>query len=365
MIGIQRVNMAFIGLTTIVKARLQGSSKFIKGFSTSTLPTDDKPINHFVPCLESDITSEMVSSFHHDIRKSLNCDAIVVGSGLSGLSCVYHMLQLGEKLKMDRPPKITLIEKSFRPGGNGWAGTSFFNSVVVRKPAHHLLESLGVSYQNRNDKYVVLKNGIELTSKLLNYVSSHSNVSIFTGYEANEILLTSPNDSFSPVRGVAVAFGGDSNSNGNNVSNSTNTNMTPLYFNTETVVCCSGSQPASSSGLRQNLRRYSTWGWADMPLDHTAKTTSHPPTDVQQAEDYMVSSTREVSNGLFVAGSELCWLDGCAQSGPTVGGRLQSGLIAAQLAMKHIEKARDRKETRSIGLETASHFLHDDTLETV
>ena len=81
-----------------------------------------------------------------------------------------------------------------------------------------------------------------------------------------------------------------------------------------------------------------------------------------QTEDYMVRSTREVSKGLIVAGSEVCYLDGIARPGPTAGGRLHSGLHAAEIAFANIMLARDKKATRRHGYETAGHFLHDDTI---
>jgi cysteine-dependent adenosine diphosphate thiazole synthase len=320
-----------------------------------------KPKEHFVGgCSESEVTNELIQNFHNDIRHSLKCDAIIIGSGLSGLAAAYNLLELANEKEILPRLKITLIEKSFSPGGGAWSGSAYLSGLIVRKPAHTLLDTLDVNYVDRNDKYVVCKNGVQLTAKLLSEISRHPNLTILNGLEVTEILTHNTNDSFSPVRGVACRF---TETTGNSSPNAISTfgcnNQSPFFFNCDTVIAACGQQQYSGSNLRNNLRRYasySNFGFVE------PSNIQFGVTDINQAEDYMVHNTREISKGLIVAGSEVAYLDGSAMPGPTAGGRLHSGLHAAELALGHIELARDSKSSLRTGLETAGHFLHDDTL---
>ena len=320
-----------------------------------------KPKEHFVKgCCESEVTNELIQNFHNDIRHSLKCDAIIIGSGLSGLAAAYNLLELANEKEILPRLKITLIERSFCPGGGAWSGSAYLNGLVVRKPAHTLLDTLDVHYADRNDKYVVCKNGVQLTAKLLAEISSHPNLTILNGLEVTEILLRNPNDSFSPVRGVACRFSETNEyASPSAISTFGGNNQSPFFFNCDTVIAACGQQQYSGSNLRNVLRRYasfSNFGFIE------PSSMQFGVTDMNMAEDYMVHNTREVSKGLIIAGSEVAYLDGYAKPGPTAGGRLHSGLHAAELALDHIELVRDSKSTIRAGYETAGHFLHDDTL---
>jgi len=305
---------------------------------------------HFEPVAESTLTKELVLNLARDIRRSSKSDVVVVGTGLSGLSCVYHLLELSDAENMDPHLQITLIDREIKPGGLGWTGSTFMNALVVRKPADALLDKLGVFYEAKQN-YVVLPNGTELVSKLLANISSNRNVRILKGFEVEEVLVRNPDDAFSPVRGVACAITDDT----------VNSRYAPpFFFNTEVVVSACGHHPVAGGGLHHALRRFASFGWSEVPPEHQGMHTSS--TDVGEAEDYMVHHTREVSKGLIVAGSQITWLDGCAKTAPTVGGSLHSGLKSAELAMKCVLRTRESNALRGIGLETAGHFMHDDAL---
>ena len=287
----------------------------------------------------------MVIGFHDAVRHAINSDCIVIGSGLSGLTCVYNLLSLAEEQKMSPMLQITLLEKESSPGGKGWMGSDNMNTVVVRKPGHEFLKSLGVAFDDRNDRYVVCKSGAEIIAKLLTKITAHDNVTLLPA-ECKEVLFADPQNSYSAVRGVGSAFPNYAVGN------------TSLFFNTKTVVVATGSSARETSSLQYNLRRYASFGLQKETLNDVFGKS----TDTVEAEDYMVHNTRAVSGGLIFAGSAVNELDFVADAGPTAAGRICSGLAAAELALASIERARDAKATRSIGLEAAGHFLHDETL---
>ncbi len=301
---------------------------------------------------KSVITSELLVRFNKDIRKSIHSDLIVIGSGLSGLSCVYNFLKLCEEDSTIPKLKITLIEKSLNPGGSGWTGSGSFNGIVIRKPAHELLNDLGVKYSDRHENYVVLANGVELIAALLGKISSNENVTMLNGFQVEEVLIQDPNDVFSHVRGVACDLVG------NSMVPFSPSQYSPLYFNSSTIVSSCGHHPTEEGGLRQSLRRYANYGFSE------GITQIHHPTStlLRESDDILVNNTREVSRGLIVCGTQIGWLDGTPGTGPSAAGPLYSGLKAAEIALKAVLREREKLGTQHLAFETAGHFFHDDSI---
>ena len=55
------------------------------------------------------------------------------------------------------------------PGGGAWLGGQLFSAMVIRKPAHTLLNELQIPYEDEGD-YVVVKHAALFTSTLLSKV---------------------------------------------------------------------------------------------------------------------------------------------------------------------------------------------------
>ena len=66
-------------------------------------------------------------------------------------------------------PQVALIEQGVAPGGGAWLGGQLFSAMVVRKPAHGLLDELNVPYEDEGD-YVVIKHASLFTSTILSKV---------------------------------------------------------------------------------------------------------------------------------------------------------------------------------------------------
>ena len=65
--------------------------------------------------------------------------------------------------------QVALIEQGVAPGGGAWLGGQLFSAMVVRKPAHNLLDELNVPYEDEGD-YVVIKHASLFTSTILSKV---------------------------------------------------------------------------------------------------------------------------------------------------------------------------------------------------
>ena len=64
---------------------------------------------------------------------------------------------------------MAIIEQGVAPGGGAWLGGQLFSAMVVRKPAHHLLDELAVPYEDEGD-YVVIKHASLFTSTIISKV---------------------------------------------------------------------------------------------------------------------------------------------------------------------------------------------------
>ena len=65
--------------------------------------------------------------------------------------------------------QVAIIEQGVAPGGGAWLGGQLFSAMVVRKPAHALLDELEVPYEDEGD-FVVVKHASLFTSTLLSKV---------------------------------------------------------------------------------------------------------------------------------------------------------------------------------------------------
>ena len=65
--------------------------------------------------------------------------------------------------------QVAIIEQGVAPGGGAWLGGQLFSAMVVRKPAHVLLDELEVPYEDEGD-FVVIKHASLFTSTILSKV---------------------------------------------------------------------------------------------------------------------------------------------------------------------------------------------------
>ena len=65
--------------------------------------------------------------------------------------------------------QVAIIEQGVAPGGGAWLGGQLFSAMVVRKPAHNLLDELEVPYEDEGD-FVVVKHASLFTATLLSKV---------------------------------------------------------------------------------------------------------------------------------------------------------------------------------------------------
>ena len=124
-------------------------------------------------------------------------DVVIVGAGSAGLSCAYHLATSAPTIK------VTILEANVAPGGGAWLGGQLMTPMIIRKPAHVLLDELDVPYEDEGN-YVVVKHAALFTSTLLSKVLSLSNVSLFNATAIEDLIIRKDFEGKHRVGGVVT-----------------------------------------------------------------------------------------------------------------------------------------------------------------
>lgn len=126
-------------------------------------------------------------------------DVVIIGAGSAGLTCAY-------KLGKARPDlRITILEASVAPGGGAWLGGQLMSAMVIRKPAHKILDELEVPYDDEGT-HVVVKHAALFTSTILSKTLALPNVKLFNATCAEDLIVKKDADGVSRVNGVVTNY---------------------------------------------------------------------------------------------------------------------------------------------------------------
>ncbi|KAK9938396.1 hypothetical protein M0R45_015139 [Rubus argutus] len=259
----------------------------------------------FEPIKESIVSREMTRRYMTDMITYADTDVVVVGAGSAGLSCAYE-------LSKNPDVQVAIIEQSVSPGGGAWLGGQLFSAMVVRKPAHHFLNELGIDYDEKDD-YVVIKHAALFTSTIMSKLLARPNVKLFNAVAAEDLIIKGGR-----VGGVVTNWALVS------MNHDTQSCMDPNVMEAKVVVSsCGHDGPMGATGVK----RLRSVGMIDSVPGMKAL-------DMNAAEDAIVKLTREIVPGMIVTGMEVAEIDGSPRMGPTFGAMMISGQKAAHLALK-------------------------------
>jgi thiamine thiazole synthase len=277
----------------------------------------------FAPIKESTVSRAMTSRYFKDLHDYAECDVIIVGAGSAGLSCAYELTKHPEV-------KVAIIEQGVAPGGGAWLGGQLFSAMIVRKPAHHLLDELKVEYEDEGD-YVVIKHAALFTSTLLSKVLAAPNIKLFNATAAEDLVVRDD-----PVVGRKVA-GAVTNWTLVSLNHDTQMCMDPNVLECKVMVSSTGHDgPMGASGVKR--------------LQNLGMVTGVPgmgALDMNTAEDAVVNHTREVVPGMVICGMEVAEVDGCPRMGPTFGAMFMSGQKAAHVALNSLRRQAGQAEVEA------------------
>ncbi|KAG2426633.1 hypothetical protein HXX76_012947 [Chlamydomonas incerta] len=289
------------------------------GLPPTTTPYDNYK---FAPIREAEVNRAMTRRYFADMDTFAESDVVIVGAGSAGLACAFELGRIAPHLK------VALMEQSVAPGGGAWLGGQLFSAMVVRKPAHEMLDALQVPYEDEGH-YVVVRHAALLTSTLMAHVLKNPNVKLFNA-TAVEDLIVKPDPSLGPggrrVAGVVTNWSLVAQAHG------TQSCMDPNVIEAGVVVsACGHDGPFGATGVKR-LARLGMVPGGEVP--------GMGALDMEAAEGSIVNNTREVVPGMVLTGMELAEVDGSPRMGPTFGAMIVSGMRAAHMAVAALERRR-------------------------
>lgn len=250
------------------------------------------------------MSRHMTRRYLTDMLTHADTDVVVLGAGAAGLSCAYE-------LSKNPSVQVAIVEQSVSPGGGAWLGGQLFSAMIVRKPAHHFLDELGIEY-DEEDNFVVIKHAAIFTSTIMSKLLPRPNVKLFNAVAAEDLIVKNGR-----VGGVVTNWALVS------MNHDTQSCMDPNVMEAKVVVSsCGHDGPFGATGVK----RLKSVGMIESVAGMKAL-------DMNTAEDAIVRLTREVVPGMIVTGMEVAEIDGAPRMGPTFGAMMLSGQKAAHLAL--------------------------------
>ncbi len=250
---------------------------------------------------EKDVTAAIVGEFASQFQQYVESDVIIVGAGPSGLMAGRDLAAAGRK--------VMIVERNNYLGGGFWIGGYLFNKVTIRRPAHEILEELGIPYTEKSPGLCVA-DGPHACSKLV-AAACDAGVKIANMTVFEDVVLREGNRvagvviNWTPVQSLPRQI----------------TCVDPVAIETKLVIDATGHDAVVVKCLEER---------------GLVKTKGFGAMWVERSEDLVVEHTGEVHPGLLVTGMSVSTTYGVPRMGPTFGGMLLSGRRVAEIAQESL-----------------------------
>lgn len=250
---------------------------------------------------EKEVTRAIVGEFSSQFSEFVESDCIIVGAGPSGLTAGRDLARAGKK--------VLIVERNNYLGGGFWIGGYLMNKVTVRHPAERILDEIGVPYKEIS-KGLLVADGPHACSKLIGSACDagvkFANMTMF-----DDLVLREDGR----VRGAVI-------------------NWTPIAALPREITCvdpvaieCDMLVDATGHDA-QVLRKLEDRGFI--------KTRGFGAMWVERSEDLILEHTGEIHPGLVVTGMAVSTAYGLPRMGPTFGGMLLAGELAAKVVLEKL-----------------------------
>jgi len=247
---------------------------------------------------ETVITRTIVKEFMDEFLNYTESDAIVVGSGPSGLTAARYLAKEGLK--------TLVLERQIMVGGGMWQGGMLFPKLVIEAPAHKLLEEIGVKLKEVQDGVYVCSSH-DATSKAI-AAAVDAGVVIFNSIQVEDVVYRK-----NGVNGVVI------NWHASSLLPEFITCTDPLAIKSKVVIDATGHSAEVVKIVKDKLG-------LDIPEPLEGSMW------VAEAEKATIRNTYEVYPGLIICGMASNSVGRLPRMGPIYGAMLLSGVKAAKLA---------------------------------
>ena len=253
----------------------------------------------FSPVGEKDVTRAIVHEFTKQFEEYVESDCIIIGAGPSGLMAGRNLARAGKK--------VLIVERNNYLGGGFWIGGYLMNKLTVRHPAERILDELGIPYKEVS-KGLLVADGPHACSKLI-AAACDSGVKFANMTAFDDLVLKGDGR----VCGAVI-------------------NWTPISALPREITCV--DPVAIESAIMIDATGHDAQVVKKLEERGLIKTKGFGAMWVERSEDLIIEHTNEAYPGLIVAGMAVSTLYGLPRMGPTFGGMLISGEVAAEIALE-------------------------------
>ncbi len=254
---------------------------------------------------ESAVSRAILRSFVEGIEPYLQSQAIIVGSGPSGLMAAYDLGRAGVK--------TLLIENNNYLGGGFWIGGFLMNTVTFRAPAETILSEFGIPFRMVASELAVAS-GPLACAKLI-AAACETGIQVLNMARVEDVIWKQDRVAgvvvnWSPVAGLPRQI----------------TCVDPIAFEAEVVIDATGHEARVCRCLERRKL--------------LSMTTDCGPMNIAESEEAVIARTGEVLPGLILAGMAVATCFGLPRMGPTFAAMLYSGRAAARQALERLSASR-------------------------
>ncbi len=255
----------------------------------------------FSPIGEKDVTRAIVTEFAKQFNEYVESDCVIIGGGPSGLMAGRNLARAGKK--------VLIVERNNYIGGGFWIGGYLMNKVTVRHPGERVLDELGVPYQ-ASVEGLFIADGPHACSKL---IASACDAGVkFANMTMFDDLVLKENGR---VCGAVI-------------------NWTPISALPREITCV--DPVAIESRMVIDATGHDAQVVKKLEERGLIQTKGFGAMWVERSEDLIIEHTGEVHPGLIVTGMAVSTVYGLPRMGPTFGGMLLSGEVAAEIALEKL-----------------------------
>lgn len=256
---------------------------------------------------EVTVSRAITETFIQEFLDAMEVDVAVVGAGPAGMTAAYFLAKGGSK--------TVVFERQLRPGGGMAGGGMLFNRIVAQAAGKTLLDEFDIRHQEYQPGYytadaleavaTICSKAIKAGAKIFNSISVEDVMIREAGRLAGLVL------NWSPISTAGL-------------------HVDPLAVSAQVVIDATGHAVEICHIVERKI--------GPKLRTKTGGVVGEQSMWAERGESEILDNTIEVYPGLVVAGMAANAVIGSPRMGAIFGGMLISGKMAAELALKLLDR---------------------------